>query len=92
MIFSFSEVFGGKEVLQREVVSLKVELDRLDCPLVMSHNDLLLGNVIYDEDSGEWVWLCMSCMVLAGNFRQAIVYRVSKIMAYNFRPKLLASM
>lgn len=59
-------MFGNKEVLQGEVAGLKAELDKLDCPLVMSHNDLLLGNVIYDEDNGEWVWLCVCTCIGEG--------------------------
>ena len=53
---SFVELFGSKDILQQEVDSLKEELDKLQCPLVLCHNDLLLGNIIYNEDNGEWVW------------------------------------
>lgn len=29
------------------------ELEKLDSPIVFSHNDLLYGNIIYDEEKGE---------------------------------------
>ena len=40
-------------VLDQEISHLEKYLTALGCPVVFSHNDLLLGNVIWDELKGS---------------------------------------
>ncbi|KAF4520781.1 hypothetical protein B566_EDAN011433 [Ephemera danica] len=42
----------SKEQLETELSLLESQLRPLNSPLVFSHNDLLLGNVVYDETKG----------------------------------------
>ncbi|XP_003387510.1 PREDICTED: probable ethanolamine kinase [Amphimedon queenslandica] len=43
--------FGGStDPLKREVEELTIELEKLSSPLVLCHNDLLCGNIIYNEE------------------------------------------
>ena len=49
--FRFQEIFGSISVLSEEIDALKVELQS-GFPLVFCHNDLLCGNLIYNDVSG----------------------------------------
>lgn len=42
--------FGSLAKLRREYESLKSNLLSTESPLVFAHNDLLLGNVIYNKE------------------------------------------
>lgn len=33
------------------------KLEKIDCPIVFSHNDLLFGNIIYDDEKGKFLLL-----------------------------------
>ncbi|CEP16577.1 hypothetical protein [Parasitella parasitica] len=39
--------------IRKELESLIKKLEMLNSPIVFSHNDLLYGNIIYDQDKGE---------------------------------------
>jgi thiamine kinase-like enzyme len=43
----------SKEELMTEFSALESELRPLNSPLVFSHNDLLLGNIVYDKSKAE---------------------------------------
>ena len=43
--------FPSKAKLKQEFEWLKTHLDKFESPLVLCHNDLLLGNILYDENS-----------------------------------------
>ena len=52
-LFRYQEIYGGStDPLRREITELKMELNNLQCPLVFCHNDLLAGNLIYNERLG----------------------------------------
>ena len=49
----YLRIFGGStDALKREVKELTIELEKLSSPLVFCHNDLLCGNIIYNEREG----------------------------------------
>ncbi|XP_041973074.1 ethanolamine kinase [Aricia agestis] len=48
----FANSFGSITRLRIEFERLKSKLTKTDSPIVFAHNDLLLGNVIYNEISG----------------------------------------
>jgi ethanolamine kinase len=48
----FQEIFGSLNVLKDEVRALQLELPS-DSPLVFCHNDLLCGNLIYNDVNGK---------------------------------------
>ena len=51
--FRYQEIYNGStDTLEQEVKELTIELNKLDSPLVFCHNDLLCGNVIYNEKEG----------------------------------------
>lgn len=72
--FRYQEIYNGStDTLEQEVKELTIELNKLDSPLVFCHNDLLCGNVIYNEKEGnDW---CSSCFVYFYFLtRQSFVY------------------
>ncbi|XP_055389828.1 ethanolamine kinase [Condylostylus longicornis] len=48
-----SKIFSSISALRKEFEELYKILEKLDSPLVFCHNDLLLGNVIYNENSNR---------------------------------------
>lgn len=44
--------FGSLTKLRIEFERLKSQLTKTESPIVFAHNDLLLGNVIYNKDEG----------------------------------------
>ncbi|CAO3702338.1 unnamed protein product [Rhizopus stolonifer] len=48
----FEKHFDMKQV-REELVYLIDKLEKIDCPIVFSHNDLLFGNIIYDDEKEE---------------------------------------
>ncbi|CAH2091915.1 unnamed protein product [Euphydryas editha] len=49
----FANSFGSMTRLRLEFERLKSHLIKTESPIVFAHNDLLLGNVIYDESKGK---------------------------------------
>ncbi|GFX02695.1 ethanolamine kinase 1 [Trichonephila clavipes] len=49
----YKSLIKPKNVLEAEINSLKEELVKLESPVVFSHNDLLLKNVIYNKEKEE---------------------------------------
>lgn len=45
----FEKCFPGKAAIANEIAELKQILDVPENSIVFAHNDLLLGNIIYDE-------------------------------------------
>ncbi|XP_041365551.1 ethanolamine kinase 1-like [Gigantopelta aegis] len=45
----FQTKLGSKKAVQEEYDVLRSRLEKMDCPVVYSHNDLLLQNIVYDE-------------------------------------------
>lgn len=43
----------SKDELEKEVQTLKEHLVSLNSPVVFSHNDLLLKNIIYNKEKGK---------------------------------------
>lgn len=43
----------SKEIIMQELKELKEKLEKLMNPVVFAHNDLLLGNVIYTEETNS---------------------------------------
>jgi len=39
--------------IESEVAQLKIRLDKLNSPIVFCHNDLIAGNMMFDDDSQE---------------------------------------
>ena len=53
----FKEIFNSLSVLSDEVDSLKSELSKSQTELVFCHNDLLCGNLIYNDIMGmSLIW------------------------------------
>ncbi|KAM3968238.1 ethanolamine kinase 1 [Aphomia sociella] len=48
----FASSFGSITRLRIEFERLKSHLNKTESPIVFAHNDLLLGNVIYNQDEG----------------------------------------
>ncbi|XP_060074490.1 ethanolamine kinase 1-like [Ylistrum balloti] len=49
----FSKHVQPRSVLKSEMVTLKEHLMAMECPIVYAHNDLLVGNVIYNKKSDK---------------------------------------
>lgn len=50
-VYRFRKIFtGGVEGLRTEIETLKAALENTDSPIVFSHNDLLLTNIILQRD------------------------------------------
>ncbi|XP_069133740.1 ethanolamine kinase 1-like [Argopecten irradians] len=49
----FSKHIKPRSVLQSEAAVLKEHLRAMECPIVYAHNDLLVGNVIYNEKADK---------------------------------------
>lgn len=49
----FSSLIKPRSVLQNELVTLKEHLEAMKCPIVYAHNDLLVGNVIYNRSADK---------------------------------------
>lgn len=49
----YKSCIGPKDVLETEINSLKEHLISLESPVIFSHNDLLLKNVIYNKEKDE---------------------------------------
>ncbi|XP_049836293.1 ethanolamine kinase 1 isoform X2 [Schistocerca gregaria] len=49
----FEELIPPKKKLEEEFENLKLQLTRLNSPIVFCHNDLLLGNVIYNAEKNS---------------------------------------
>ncbi|GFY48398.1 ethanolamine kinase 1, partial [Trichonephila inaurata madagascariensis] len=49
----YKSLIKPKNVLEAEINSLKEELVKLESPVVFSHNDLLLKNIIYNKEKEE---------------------------------------
>ncbi|CAG9090725.1 unnamed protein product [Plutella xylostella] len=49
----FTNSFGSVTKLRIEFERLKSYLSKTESPIVFAHNDLLLGNVIYNQDEGS---------------------------------------
>ena len=54
------------DVLRQEVVRLKSELSKCNSPICFCHNDLLSANVIYNEENGEELVVCVLCVCVCG--------------------------
>ena len=52
-VHSFSRTIGSVALLRKEVEELRTELAKCTSPIVLCHNDLVFGNLIYDDESGE---------------------------------------
>ena len=50
-VVRFKDIFGSCDALSKEIDALKSELPS-DSQLVFCHNDLLCGNLIYNEKNG----------------------------------------
>jgi len=44
----------SKPQLKRELEDLQRQLEPLGSPVVFCHNDLLLGNIVYNDKKGRW--------------------------------------
>ncbi|OWF43046.1 ethanolamine kinase 1-like [Mizuhopecten yessoensis] len=49
----FSKHIKPRSVLESELATLKEHLGAMECPIVYAHNDLLVGNIIYNEKSDK---------------------------------------
>lgn len=49
----YEETIRPKAVLEKEFQELRNHLEALNSPVVFSHNDLLLKNIIYNEEKGS---------------------------------------
>ena len=49
---SFKETFGSIDVVRRDIEEAKQKLSEFTSPIVFCHNDLLIGNLIFDEETG----------------------------------------
>ena len=49
---SFKESFGSIDVVRRDIEETKQKLSEFTSPVVFCHNDLLMGNIIFDEETG----------------------------------------
>ena len=50
---SFKDTFGSIDVVKRDIEEAKQKLSEFTSPIVFCHNDLLIGNLIFDEETGE---------------------------------------
>ncbi|CAH0628927.1 unnamed protein product [Chrysodeixis includens] len=73
----FQNKFTSKESLKNEYALLKSHLSKSKSPIVFAHNDLLLGNVIYNEDERtisfidyEYAAYCYQAFDIANHFNE----------------------
>lgn len=52
ILFRFRKIFtSGVEGLRADIEDLKMALENIESPIVFSHNDLLLNNIILQRDT-----------------------------------------
>ncbi|XP_044730625.1 ethanolamine kinase 1 [Chrysoperla carnea] len=49
----FETLCPSKSVITKELALLKSNLEQLNSPIVFTHNDLLLGNIIYNDENNS---------------------------------------
>ena len=52
---SFKETFGSIDNVIKDIEEAKQKLSELSSPIVFCHNALLIGNLIFDEETGVCV-------------------------------------
>lgn len=56
LFYRFEDHIKPKAELLEELNRLKQELESMECPIVLCHNDLLLKNIIYNKQKGKTIF------------------------------------
>ncbi|XP_035431125.1 ethanolamine kinase [Spodoptera frugiperda] len=82
----FTNSFGSITKLRIEYERLKTLLSKTESPIVFAHNDLLLGNVIYNKDEGtisfidyEYAAYCYQAFDIANHFNEFVGLSIDDI-------------
>lgn len=67
---SFKRLFGSIETYRKEIEEIEQVMRTLKSPLVFCHNDLLSGNLIYNQKRGQTHSLLLSTVSVVGLFEQ----------------------
>lgn len=60
----FQRFFGSKEAVRAETDAIEKHLAEFNIPVVLSHNDLWVGNIIYNDKTGACIPIANACNVL----------------------------
>ncbi|KAH9639717.1 hypothetical protein HF086_014475 [Spodoptera exigua] len=82
----FTNSFSSITKLRIEYERLKTLLSKTESPIVFAHNDLLLGNVIYNKDEGtisfidyEYAAYCYQAFDIANHFNEFVGLSIDDI-------------